>query len=386
MLIGLDVGVLGAGVAGLVVARALALRGAKVTVYERADAITEVGAGLQITPNGVRVLEALGLDPAAHAMRSDGVRLLDGYSGAQVLSLDFARFRPDDAFLLMHRADLIGLVERGARDAGVSIALSHQVTEVSGDPDGVDVRFADGSEARHALVLGADGLHSVLRPHLNGAEKPFFTRQTAWRATVPATGSEEARAMVHMAAGRHVVTYPLRAGTLVNIVAVEERPDWAEEGWHHTGDPADLLAHFSNFGSGVKALLARVDKVSRWGLFRHPVAAQWHSGRTALLGDAAHPTLPFLAQGANMALEDAWVLAECLATLPLEEALPAYQAKRRARVVRVIEAANANARNYHLSGVTRVAGHAALRLAGAVSPRGAVDRFAWLYDHDVTKG
>lgn len=386
MLIGQDIAVLGAGVAGLSVAQALALRGASVTLYEQADEITEVGAGLQISPNGARVLTALGLDAPSRAMRAKGVKLMDGYSGREVLPLDFTGTRPDADFLLMHRADLIGLLEEGVRALDIDIRLSHTIDSIHGDADGVTLQFTDGSEVRHAIVLGADGLHSKLRPMLNGPAKPFFTGQTAWRATVPAIGNEEPIAMVHMAAGRHVVSYPLRGGSLINIVAVEERSDWVDEGWHHTGDPAELMRNFANFGPGVKGLLSRVEEVSRWGLFRHPVALRWHSDRTALLGDAAHPTLPFLAQGANMALEDAWVLADCLATLPLEEALPAYQALRRPRVTRVIEAANANAKNYHLKGPKRFLGHAALRVAGHLAPKQAVERFAWLYDFDVTKG
>lgn len=386
MLIGQDIAVLGAGVAGLAVARALALRGAKVTLYEQAPAITEVGAGLQVSPNGVRVLRALGLDPLAFAMRSDGVKLLDGYMGREVVHLDFAKYRPQDEFLLFHRADLIAMLEEAARALGIDVRLSHEVQDIHGDPDGVDLTFSNGTHARHGIVLGADGLHSKLRPLLNGPEKPFFTGQTAWRATVPALGGEDPVAMVHMAAGRHVVCYPLREGKLINIVAVEERDDWSQEGWYHPGDPVELMRHFANFGPGVTALLSRVTEVSRWGLFRHPVAATWHSDRTALLGDAAHPTLPFLAQGAVMALEDAWVLADCLATLPLEQALPTYQHKRRDRVVRVIEAANANAKNYHMRGLKRAMGLTGLRLMGQMAPVKMIEKFAWLYDVDVTKG
>lgn len=383
---GRDIAVLGAGVAGLALARALARQGAAVTVYEQAPAITEVGAGLQISPNGVRVLTALGLDPAAVAMRAQGVRLMDGVSGREVVHLDFAATRPDDLFLLVHRADLIGLLERGVRELPVDLRLSHEVVEIHGDAEGVRLTFADGAEARHDIVLGADGLHSKLRPLLNGPAKPFFTGQTAWRALVPAQGDVPPVPRVHMAAGRHVVSYPLRGGKMVNIVAVEERKDWVEEGWHHWGSPTEMRQNFAGFCPDVTALLARVEEVSRWGLFRHEIAPRWHSDRTALVGDAAHPTLPFLAQGANMALEDVWVLAECFARLPLAEALPAYQARRRGRVSRVIEAANANARNYHLSGVKRAVGHAALRLAGQVAPAKMVERYAWLYDYDVTAG
>lgn len=384
MLIGQDIAILGAGVAGLAVARALAFRGAKVTVYERAEAITEVGAGLQLSPNGVAVLTALGLDAASVAMRSNGVMLLDGYTGRTVLHMDLKRYKPDSAFLLMHRADLIDLLAQAARDAGVEIKLLHSVERVTETDTSVVLDFENGTQATHAVVIGADGLKSRLRTVLNGDVDPFFTGQTAWRATVPALGGEEPVAMVHMAHGKHVVCYPLRDGSLINIVAVEERGDWTEEGWFHRGDPAELTDHFSGFGGGIPSLLARVTEVSRWGLFRHPVAQHWHGTRTALIGDAAHPTLPFLAQGANLALEDAWVLADCLADLPLESALPAYQLLRRARAERVIEAANGNARNYHLKGPKRAIAHAVLRAGGAVAPRAVIDKFSWVYDHDVT--
>ncbi|MFT6425367.1 MAG: salicylate hydroxylase [Celeribacter sp.] len=386
MLIGQDIAILGAGVAGLAAARALALRGARVTVYERAPAITEVGAGLQLSPNGVAVLSALGLDAASVAMRSQGVLLVDGYLGRTVLHMDFNRYKPESAFLLIHRADLIDLLAQGARDAGVQIKLSRIVDTVVEDSDRVTITFEDGSRTEHDVVIGADGLQSRLRKMLNGDAAPFFTGQTAWRATVPAVGGEDPVAMVHVAAGKHVVCYPLRQGTMINIVAVEERADWTAEGWHHTGDPAQLTDHFSEFGGGVTSLLARVTEVSRWGLFRHPVAQNWHGTRTALIGDAAHPTLPFLAQGANLALEDAWVLADCLASLPYDQALPAYQSRRQLRVKRVIDAATANARNYHLRGAKRGVAHMALRLGGAIAPQAVIDKFSWLYDHDVTAG
>jgi salicylate hydroxylase len=385
MLIGQDIAILGAGVAGLSAARALALRGARVTVYERASEIAEVGAGLQLSPNGVAVLSALGLDAGLNAMRSTGVLLVDGMSGRTVLHMDFKRLKPNAKFLMVHRADLIDVLRQGAQDAGVQIKLSHKVEAVIDDGDVVAVQFEGGKQAVHDFAVGADGLHSRLRKTLNDDSAPFFTGQTAWRATVPALGGEDPIAMIHMAAGKHVVCYPLRDGALINIVAVEERADWTDEGWHLAGNPDQLREHFKGFGGGVTSLLGRVTEVSRWGLFRHPVAQNWCGTRTALIGDAAHPTLPFLAQGANLALEDAWVLADCLANMPLEQALPAYQLRRRARVVRAIDAATANARNYHLRGPKRAVAHMVLRVGGKIAPRAVVDKFSWLYDHDVTR-
>lgn len=157
------------------------------------------------------------------------------------------------------------------------------------------------------------------------------------------------------------------------------------EGWSLPGD-ADSLRHgFRSFAPDIRALLDRVESVNLWGLHRHPVAAHWHGSHSALVGDAAHPTLPFLAQGANLALEDAWVLADCLASLSQEDAFVAYQSRRRARAVRVIEAANGNARNYHLRNpAIRTAAHMALRLGGVVAPAKMLGRFDWIYRHDVT--
>ncbi|MBD3677067.1 MAG: FAD-dependent monooxygenase [Rhodobacteraceae bacterium] len=370
--IGLSVDVIGAGVAGLAVATALAQRGASVTVHEQAPEIAEVGAGLQISPNGAAVLAALGQGDALRAagLDSRAVVLRDYAQGRQVLRLDLTRLPGPHPFILIHRARLIEILERAARGAGVTIKLGSRVK--AGDLDA-------------GLVIGADGVRSGIRAALNGSGKPFFTGQVAWRAVIADEGvSPEAH--VWMGPRRHLVTYPLSGG-LRNIVAVEERSAWADEGWNHEDDPANLQRAFAGFAPEVRGWLDRVETVHLWGLFRHPVAARWHDNGRVILGDAAHPTLPFLAQGANLALEDAWVLADCLAQLPQAEALALYQSRRAPRARRVIEAANANARNYHLANpLVRNVAHTVLRVGGAVAPQAALGRFEWLYGHDVTKG
>lgn len=369
----LSIAIVGAGIAGLTAATALARRGASVTVHERADALREVGAGLQLSPNALRVLDALDLWPRLQAVSvpSERVELRDS-SARLVARLDLARYRPKDRFRLVHRARLLELLADAARDAGARILLGQDIAT----PPQAD------------LVVGADGVKSRMRPLLNGPEIPFFTGQTAWRAVIPAEQGAQPAAQVFMGPGRHLVSYPLGQG-MRNIVAVVERPDWRDEGWSQPGDPADLRAAFGHFGGPVPDWLAAVDQVSLWGLFRHPVAAHWQrpAGQgpaLALIGDAAHPTLPFLAQGAVMAIEDAWVLAACLSEDELIPALARYQALRQPRCQRIVKAANDNARNYHLQGPARAVAHAGLRAVSTLAPARLIERFAWLYDYDPT--
>ena len=380
--------VLGAGVAGLTVARALALKGAKVTVLEQAPEIREVGAGLQISPNGARVLSALGLGAALDGIGipAERVELIDGEGGGRVVSLDLAQGGQGGHFRFVHRADLISILAEAARAAGAEIRLLQQVADVTLGQGVPQLRMANGAEVEADILIGADGLHSKVRQALNGQVTPFFTGQVAWRATIPADPGIAPVARVFMGAGRHLVTYPLRGGSLRNIVAVEERRKWVEESWNLTDDPLALRIAFENFVPELRGWLDRIERPNLWGLFRHPVAETWHGHGAAILGDAAHPTLPFLAQGANMALEDAWVLAACLAERAPDEAFATYQAQRRPRCARIVDAATRNARNYHLSGLTREVAHMGLRLANRLAPKSMLRRFDWLYRHDVTGG
>lgn len=356
--------VVGGGVAGLAVAIAVSQRGGKVRLLEQAAEIEEVGAGLQISPNGMRVIDALGLGDALRrvSMAADAVQLSDGLSGQDVLRLPLggAEYR------LVHRARLIEVLHTAAVNVGVNILLG-----------------AHG-ETSDTLTLAADGVHSMHRLELNGAREPEFSGQVAWRALIDDTPND-VQAQVFMGPGRHLVSYPLQGGVR-NIVAVVEEGSWAPQGWHYEASPDKLRVAFEDFGGPVPAWLSRVKRVMVWGLFVNPVAKRWYNATTALLGDAAHPMLPFLAQGANMALEDAWVLARCLDEEPeIERAFAKYQTARQARAKRVMKAAQANARNYHLSGAKRIIAHSALRVGGRIAPQAPLRRFDWLYQHDVTK-
>ncbi|MBC6437027.1 MAG: FAD-dependent monooxygenase [Rhodobacteraceae bacterium] len=381
--------ILGAGIAGLACATALARRGAQVRVIEQASAMQQqVGAGLQISPNGAAVLRALGVerDLAVRSPRAERVRLRDFRCGADVFRMPLSR--PGHPCYLVHRADLIALLADAARAAGARLEPGRTVKGVALGAGRATLRFSDGAE-QVATLVAADGLRSATRAALNPGTRPFFTGQAAWRYIMPLQApAPPAEVEVFVGPGRHLVRYPLRNGAWMNGVAVIEREGWTAEGWHHRDDPDHLRHAFRDFAPDVQQMLAQVDKVFLWGLFRHPVAQSWHDATAVLVGDAAHPTLPFLAQGANMALEDAWVLADCLAAAADQRAgFARYQALRRNRCARIVRAAGRNAWFYHLRpGPCRYAAHGALRLAGRFAPRVVAGRFEWLYGHDVTRG
>ena len=375
-----EVTVLGAGIGGLATALALARHGASVRIFEQSQEIGAFGAGLQISPNGMAVLRAVGVEREIleRSGASGAVLLRSGASGRVALRMGLP-----EGFRLIHRGDLVSVLAAAAVAAGVEIVTGCRANGVTVGRDVANVSFDDGQDRSCELLIGADGVRSVLRAEI-APSQPFFTGQVAWRATVPDTSGLPCEADVFMGAGRHLVRYPLPARGLINLVGVEERTEWAEESWTASGAPADFQAAFSGFCPEVREVVERVDQVRLWGLFRHPVAPLWHRGVAALVGDAAHPTLPFLAQGANLALEDAFVLADCLSDRPPPAAFRLYQQRRRDRVVRAITAANGNARNYHLGGAQRLVAHAGLRAISAVAPALMLRRFDWLYGHDVT--
>lgn len=374
--------VVGGGIGGLAAALALARRGVEVAVYERAPAFHEVGAGLQIGPNGVHVLHALGLHAVleAHAARPVAVEMRDGESGRLVASVDMSACeeRYGAPYLQFHRADLLDILADAVSDAGIEVQFDALISPEA--PPDADV------------VIAADGVRSAFREAIVPGAEPAFTGQVAWRALVPhgsaAEGLDPARTQLFMGPGRHVVVYPLRDGRLWNIVAVEERNEWMAEGWDEPADAETMRAGFAGWCPQVSNLLGRIEQGHRWGLFAHGELPRWHKGNVALLGDACHPMLPFMAQGATMALEDAWVLAESLMShRGVSSALPAYERLRKARATRVQKVAWRNARIYHMApGPVRMGLRAGMAAVGALAPGGLLGRFDWLYGHDVTRG
>lgn len=376
------VAVVGGGVGGIAASLALARRGADVTVFERAPVLGEVGAGLQIAPNGVAVLAALGVAerlsrrvtaPQAIEMRAHrGDRLV-----ARVPLGAAAVARYGHPYWHVHRADLLATLADAAIAAGVRMRLGQ---EVDGPDDPV---LADAE-----VVVAADGVRSRLRSQFGGGPARF-AGHVAWRGLVwsdrlPVELAQPA-ARLWLAPGRHLVSYPLRGGRLVNFVAVAERRTWVDESWSLAGDPGEMRRAFAHFEGLAGLLLGAVSDCFFWGLFDHAALPRWTDGRLVLLGDACHPMLPFVAQGATMAIEDAWVLAATLDAADDPAAgLACYQKLRLPRTARVQASAARNARFYHLGGAARMPLHAGLRVATAVAPELLLGRFDWLFGEDVT--
>lgn len=388
--------VIGGGIGGVTAALCLRAQGIDVELFERADTLSEVGAGIQLSPNGMKVLARLGLDARAEAMafRPEALEMRLGTSGTQVFSIPMgegARARYGAPYLHIHRADLMALLSDAlAATAPGAVHLGRHLTGLDQDADRVTARFADGSTATGDVLIGADGIHSQVQATLFGASPARFTGNVAWRLVVPA--DDRLRALVPPTAtiwvgpGRHAVTYWLRRGELVNFVGIVEQQGWQKEGWTEPGDIADLRHDFAGWAEPVTEIIARAQACHRWALFDRDPMARWGEGRATLLGDACHPMLPFLAQGAVMAIEDAWVLARNLAThAPVPAALRTYAQARQPRTARVQLGARAQMGRYHQRTVLgQLATYGPMWLAARMAPGKVRSMQDWLYKVDVT--
>lgn len=349
----------GGGIGGLTAALALARNGAKVDVFEQAAELGEVGAGLQQGPNAMHVHAALGIDKdiQAAAFEPDSIEFRDHKTGKSLLSNPLKgahESRYGQSYLHVHRADLHNILLQAVRNAGVTIYLNHPIESYEQD-NGTAFATARGKTFSGDILIGADGIKSKIRLQMLGPEKNTYTGHVAWRGIVPASKLPEGRipacANNWLGPKRHFVSYYIRGGEFINFVAIEERDDWAEESWSQAGDLSELRAAFAGWDSRVTKLLDACEECFLWGLYDHPPLAGWTDGRVALLGDAAHPMLPFMAQGASMAIEDGWVLAQCIDRQrdDSQAALKAYERARYARATQVQKMSRDNAKLYHMN-------------------------------------
>jgi salicylate hydroxylase len=385
----------GAGIGGLTAALALAQRGFEITVLEAADRLEEVGAGLQLSPNAARVLIALGIAERleSHVVVPEHLVVRNARSGRLLaqgpLGAPSAQ-RYGAPYWVIHRGDLqAALCAAVAATPGITLRLGCNVESVTAEPDGVVVSASQQSQplaARAQALIAADGLWSTLRQQLGHRTAPRPAGQTAWRTLVPveaAPNNVRAPAVnLWLGADAHLVHYPVKAGRMINVVAIVD-DDWREPGWSTPGALHELLDRFSaeHWHASARDLLVASERWQKWALFDCPPFANWGTiwgnGRVTLLGDAAHAMLPYLAQGAAMAIEDAAVLSACLDRNPdVPAALRTYEASRLPRTARVQRDAKRNAAVYHMSGAA-----AALRSLALMAMGGdrLISRYDWLY-------
>ena len=382
--------VVGAGIGGLTAALALRQAGFDAHVYEQAGVLREVGAGVAVSPNAVKVLHRLGL---AEALRAVGVVpeaycSRDWQTGAvlgRVPLAEAAVARWGAPFYHLHRADLHDVLRAALGDR--HITLGARCVAVAPRDDAVTAHFADSREATGDLLVGADGIHSVVREHVAGPDRPIWSRQIAWRGLAPAAVGHGCGLEVHhhsfWGPRRMFVCYYVAAGRLLNWVGnTQSDDDWQEESWSTRGDGAEALRLYAGWHPQVRALIAGTEHVFKWALFDRPPLARWTRGRVTLLGDAAHPMLPYMAQGASQSIEDGFVLARCLAADRDDppRALEAYAARRRERAAAIQNASRDAGRLMHLTNPAEVQARNA-RLHD--DPEAPAARFDWIWSYDV---
>jgi salicylate hydroxylase len=387
--------VAGAGIGGLSVALALARAGFEVETVERAPALREVGAGLQLSPNAMKALASMGVAEAVEAVSSapDALELRIGRSGAKVFSIpmgEAARKRYGAPYLHIHRADLVDILAKAAQAAGARVRLGARVSAWARESDGLRIGLDTGDILAGDLLVGADGMRSTVRQRMLGSDHPRFTGAVAWRVLAPieAYPALPNAAVVWAGAGRHAVTYRIRRGRMINFVGVVEEDGWREEGWDEPGDKKKLLKAFEGWAEPVTKVIEAAESCHRWALFDRDPLPRWSEGRVTLLGDACHPMPPFQAQGAAMAIEDAVVLAQCLSAQPdaPEAALAAYEAKRKPRTTKVLASARSNMGVFHRSNaLTQAATYGPMKVASMIAPAFVKSRQDWIYGFDATR-
>lgn len=359
--------VVGGGVGGLTAALALSRVGCSVTVFEQAETHDERGAGIQLSPNSTRVLHHLGLEPALRACAvlprvSQFRHWQSGRVIAQAPLGDEVRKRYGFPYYHIHRQDLLEVLQEAASaNPSVEMVKGAAVADFSESASGVCIEVGAKAYAADVLI-GADGIHSMVRERLFGADPATFTGNVAWRMLVPGDQLPASfvlpMASVWWGPGKHFVHYPVRKGKLVNCVCVVEKQGWEVESWTAKGEVDELRQDFAGWHEDIGCLIesADTDSLYKWALHDRPPMAQWGRGRVSLLGDACHPTLPFMAQGAAMAIEDSAVLADCLAAGSLsgqdpEASLASYESLRKSRTASVQAGSRRNARLFHARGL-----------------------------------
>ena len=386
------IAIAGAGIAGLGTALALIEQGLEVHLYEQSSQLAEVGAGLQISPNGARVLQHWGLEPELTPLVCEAagkeIRLWSTGQRWKLFDLgEDCRARFGAPYWMVHRGDLHQVLARAvqARAPGC-ITLATRIVAAQPAGSGVRLQTADGRSFEADALIAADGVHSRLRQQCLGEDTAQFMDLLAWRGLVPMQRlPEHLRRPVGtnwVGPGAHVITYPVRGGALMNVVGIVERGDWRGESWTEPGSHDELLRDFGRWHEDVRTLMHHIDQPFKWALLGREARRGWAHGAVCLVGDAAHPTLPFLAQGANMALEDAAVMGRCLGAMASPaEAFARFEALRWQRTADIVNRSRDNARRFHNPQLADDA-VAVNYVDTEWQPESVRRRYDWLFEYD----
>ena len=384
----------GAGIGGLSLALALLQRGFTVDVFEQAGELREFGAGINMTPNGHRLLDHLGVGDAVRALACTPTKrqIRHWQSGK---AWPFVEIGPSSvqrwgiSGITVYRPDLHQpLIDAVERQRPGAIHLNSRLTGFDQDDRGVTARLIDGRMLRGDVLVGADGVHSTVRQALFGPDRPEFTGIVAWRGVIPMAKLPPHLAQVisnvWVGPGRHTVQYPLRGGELMNFVGLVERNDWLVESWTERGTHEEWARDFAGWHADIHSFIRAVETPYKWALMGRAAMPRWSIGRVSLLGDACHPTLPFLAQGAAQAMEDAVVLARVLEAFgpEIERGLVHYEDMRRDRTARAVAGAATNATRFHHPCLADPA-LAEAYIEREFAPAPLVDRYDWLFKYDA---
>jgi salicylate hydroxylase len=390
-----NVVVIGAGIGGLTAALALLRRGIDVQVYDQSNQLKEVGAGIQISSNGSRVLFALGLETALRAVQvRPERRVLRHWSTGETWNWfdlgDKSIERFGTPHLMLHRGDLHGLLASAVRALKPdAITLDRRCISVSSHDRDAEATFEDGSVAEGAYVIGADGIHSKVRVCLFGPSKPVFTGCIAWRGLIPMDRLPPQLAqnvgMNWLGPHGNVLNYPVRRGEVMNFVSMSERNDWQVESWSTAGSREELRNDFRDWHADVQVMIDQIETPYKWAMMIRDPMETWSKGRITLLGDACHPTLPFLGQGGVMSIEDGYVLAACLDKYFGEPAaaFTRYEDIRKDRTSMVVRKAS---ENKAMAFEPRLANKEliAVEVAREWQQVRLRERMDWLYNYDAT--
>jgi salicylate hydroxylase len=389
------IAIAGAGIAGLTTALSLLQMGWKVDVYEQASHLAEVGAGLQISPNGTRVLQSLGLEPALQSVvcqaQGKEIRMWNTGQRWKLFDLgDDCLSRFGAPYWMVHRGDLHKiLLDAFNAQSDAPVRLNSRVVSAQSTSTGASFVLQDGSHHSAHGLIAADGVHSILREKLLGEDKAQFTGLLAWRGLVPVhTISAHLQAQVGtnwVGPGAHVITYPVRGGALMNVVGIIEKDGWLGESWTERGTHEELLQDFGHWHADVGELMRKIDQPFKWALLGRSPQKGWAQGAICLVGDSAHPTLPFLAQGANMAIEDAAVMARCLtANSTAEKAFAEFENLRWQRTADIVNRSSDNAKRFHNPQLSDAA-KAIDYVSNEWEPEKVRRRYDWMFEYDALK-